>query len=574
MPTAIKRRAPVDDSHLSDISHPVIRQIYANRGVDSTTQLDKRVNALLHYQQLQGIDGAVQVFADAIANKQKIIIVGDFDADGATSTALSILSLRRMGAENIEYLVPNRFDFGYGLSPQIVDVAHQQGAQVIMTVDNGIACIEGVDRAKQHNMRVVVTDHHLAADQLPNADAIVNPNQPGCDFLSKHLAGVGVAFYVMLALRSHLKSKNWFEKTAIVEPNLAEYLDIVALGTVADVVPLDENNRILVHQGLQRIRSGRCRPGITALIDIAGRNASTMVASDLGFVLGPRLNAAGRLDDMSLGIECLLCDDPRDARKMALQLDNLNKERREIQESMQQEALSSLQSIEHSDLESRAGIVLYKQDYHQGVVGILAGKIKDKYNRPTIAFAHQTDSLLKGSARSIQGIHIRDLLEDINNQFPQVIDKFGGHAMAAGVTLKLEQLEAFQRAFAHVSQKWLEAHDLTDNVMTDGELQDVDFSIDFAQQLKNAGPWGQGFPEPIFDGEFRIHEQKLLSGKHLKLLLSSSDGQLIDGIAFNVDTQSLPSERAERVKLAYKLDINVFRGRTNLQLMIEALEPL
>lgn len=574
MPTAIKRRAPVDDSHLSDISHPVIRQIYANRGVDSTTQLDKRVNALLHYQQLQGIDGAVQVLADAIANKQKIIIVGDFDADGATSTALSILSLRRMGAENIEYLVPNRFDFGYGLSPQIVDVAHQQGAQVIMTVDNGIACIEGVDRAKQHNMRVVVTDHHLAADQLPNADAIVNPNQPGCEFLSKHLAGVGVAFYVMLALRSHLKSKNWFEKTAIVEPNLAEYLDIVALGTVADVVPLDENNRILVHQGLQRIRSGRCRPGITALIDIAGRNASTMVASDLGFVLGPRLNAAGRLDDMSLGIECLLCDDPRDARKMALQLDNLNKERREIQESMQQEALLSLQSIEHSDLESRAGIVLYKQDYHQGVVGILAGKIKDKYNRPTIAFAHQTDSLLKGSARSIQGIHIRDLLEDINNQFPQVIDKFGGHAMAAGVTLKLEQLEAFQRAFAHVSQKWLEAHDLTDNVMTDGELQDVDFSIDFAQQLKNAGPWGQGFPEPIFDGEFRIHEQKLLSGKHLKLLLSSSDGQLIDGIAFNVDTQSLPSERAERVKLAYKLDINVFRGRTNLQLMIEALEPL
>ncbi|GAB5380911.1 MAG: single-stranded-DNA-specific exonuclease RecJ [Aliiglaciecola sp.] len=574
MPTAIKRRAPVDDSHLSDISHPVIRQIYANRGVDSTTQLDKRVNALLHYQQLQGIDGAVQVLADAIANKQKIIIVGDFDADGATSTALSILSLRRMGAENIEYLVPNRFDFGYGLSPQIVDVAHQQGAQVIMTVDNGIACIEGVDRAKQHNMRVVVTDHHLAADQLPNADAIVNPNQPGCDFLSKHLAGVGVAFYVMLALRSHLKSKNWFEKTAIVEPNLAEYLDIVALGTVADVVPLDENNRILVHQGLQRIRSGRCRPGITALIDIAGRNASTMVASDLGFVLGPRLNAAGRLDDMSLGIECLLCDDPRDARKMALQLDNLNKERREIQESMQQEALSSLQSIEHSDLESRAGIVLYKQDYHQGVVGILAGKIKDKYNRPTIAFAHQTDSLLKGSARSIQGIHIRDLLEDINNQFPQVIDKFGGHAMAAGVTLKLEQLEAFQRAFAHVSQKWLEAHDLTDNVMTDGELQGVDFSIDFAQQLKNAGPWGQGFPEPIFDGEFRIHEQKLLSGKHLKLLLSSSDGQLIDGIAFNVDSQSWPNEQAERVKLAYKLDINVFRGRTNLQLMIEALEPL
>ncbi|MDP5041587.1 MAG: single-stranded-DNA-specific exonuclease RecJ, partial [Paraglaciecola sp.] len=428
----ITRRVPADNAHLPANLHPVIRQIYADRGVQNEQQLLRTTQSLLHYNELKGVSGAVNLLVTAIQSQQKIMVVGDFDADGATSTALCMLSLTMLGSKQHSYLVPNRFDFGYGLSPEIVDVAAREGAELIMTVDSGIACFAGVEKAKALGLKVLITDHHLAASRLPIADAIVNPNQPGCEFLSKNLAGVGVAFYLMLALRAELNKQNWFVRQNMPMPNLAELLDIVALGTVADVVPLDSNNRILVHQGLQRIRSDQCCKGIQAIMEVAGRDKSKLMASDLGFVVGPRLNAAGRLDDMSLGIECLLTDNPARARQIAVQLDSLNQERREIESSMQQEAVKALEQLNLAADALPFGLVLYKQDYHQGVIGILAGRIKEKYFRPTIAFAHQDDVLLKGSARSIPGVHIRDLLETINSQYPGLIIKFGGHALAAG----------------------------------------------------------------------------------------------------------------------------------------------
>ncbi|MFQ3236351.1 MAG: single-stranded-DNA-specific exonuclease, partial [Paraglaciecola sp.] len=424
----ITRRPPQTDSHLPDTLHPVLKQIYASRGITASSQLERSAKSLLHYRQLSGIEQAVTILAHSLANNKRIIIVGDFDADGATSTALCMLTLGMMGSKNHSYLVPNRFNFGYGLSPEIVEVAKEQGGEVILTVDSGIACLAGVDKAKALDMTVVITDHHLAGATLPNADAIVNPNQPDCDFMSKNLAGVGVAFYLMLALRAHLRENRWFELQNLAVPNLADLLDIVALGTVADVVQLDENNRILVHQGLLRIRSDKCRPGIQALIDVAGRDRRKMVASDLGFVLGPRLNAAGRLDDMSMGIECLLTSSEATARQIAVELDSLNTERREIETSMQQEAIKALESVQLTEDNLPHGLVLYQSDFHQGVIGILAGRIKEKYFRPTVAFAHHDEHTLKGSARSIPGLHIRDLLEELSSRYPGVITKFGGHA--------------------------------------------------------------------------------------------------------------------------------------------------
>lgn len=572
--STIVRRGRVDDSHLSSISQPIVRQIFAARGISSTTELDRSAGSLLRYTSLQGVDAAVRVLADAIENGQNIVVIGDFDADGATSTALSMLALTDFGSKNHSYLVPNRFNFGYGLSPQIVEVAHQQNADVIMTVDNGIACLEGSNRAKELGIKVVITDHHLAAETLPNVDAIVNPNQPGCEFLSKNLAGVGVAFYVMLALRSYLNEKQWFKQKQIPVPNLACYLDIVALGTVADVVPLDNNNRILVYQGLQRIKSAKCRPGITALIDIAGKNASRMVATDLGFVLGPRLNAAGRLDDMALGIECLLATDPALARRMAVQLDSLNQERKDIQNSMQDEAIASLDSIDLTAESLPDGIVLCEESFHQGVIGILAGRIKDKFNRPTIAFAYQDSSELKGSARSIQGLHIRDLLEDLNSQNPGLIKKFGGHAMAAGLTIDASKLAEFSALFAEKTKQQLAGQNLDGEILSDGSLSKNEFSIEFAQALKDAGPWGQGFAEPIFDDEFQLVEQRVLGGKHLKMMVKHQTGVLIDAIAFNIDGDEWPNHQIQKVHLAFKLDINEFRGRISLQLLVEHVVPV
>ena len=528
----IRRRSPVSDDHLPGSIDPTLRQIYAARGITTEQQLERSAKALLHYKDMSGIDKAVSILADALAQGRRIIIVGDFDADGATSTALSMLALGMMGSKNHDYLVPNRFDFGYGLSPQIVDVAHDRGAQVIMTVDNGIACFAGVQRAKELGITVVITDHHLAATSLPIADAIVNPNQPHCAFMSKNLAGVGVAFYLMLALRAYLRQIDWFNEKSIPVPNLADLLDIVALGTVADVVPLDENNRILVHQGLLRIRSDKCRPGIQALVDVAGRDKRKMVASDLGFVIGPRLNAAGRLDDMSMGIECLLTDSDYKAKQIAVELDSLNRERREIEQSMQQEAVKTLENLQLCEDDMPHGLVLYQADFHQGVIGILAGRIKEKYFRPTIAFAHQDDAVLKGSARSIPGVHIRDLLE-------------------------------------HLAGK-----PLAGELISDGEIPLASLTLEFSQLLKDAGPWGQGFPEPLFDGEFELMEQRIVGQKHLKIMLRLPSGKLIDGIAFNVDTNIWPNEQCKRVELAYKLDINEFRGRTSLQFLIEGLNPL
>ena len=570
----ITRRKSLNCEHLPTDLHPRLRQIYADRGVQAPAELERTTQSLLHYAQLRGIQAAVALLADALKAQQKIIIVGDFDADGATSTALCLLSLGMLGSSNHTYLVPNRFDFGYGLSPEIVEVAAAQQADLIMTVDSGIACFAGVAKAKELGIKVLITDHHLAADTLPNADAIVNPNQPGCEFISKNLAGVGVAFYLMLALRAELKNRGWFAERGVQIPNLAELLDIVALGTVADVVPLDSNNRILVHQGLQRIRSEYCRPGIKAIMEVAGRDKSRLVASDLGFVVGPRLNAAGRLDDMSLGIECLITDNHAIARQIAVQLDSLNRERREIEGSMQQEAVKALDSLSFQPHTMPYGLVLYQADYHQGVIGILAGRIKDKYFRPTIAFAHQDDALLKGSARSIPGVHIRDLLESINLKHPGLIIKFGGHAMAAGLTIELAKLQQFEQVFHQVAQQLLHDKPLASEVLSDGQLSKEHYSIEFAQQLKDAGPWGQGFAEPIFDDEFELLEQKLLGGKHLKMLLRYQGELLLDAIAFNIDPLLWPNLACKRARLAFKLDINEFRGKRSLQLMVEAILAL
>lgn len=570
----ITRRQPIDASHLPASIPEKIRQIYASRGIKHAQELEKSTQSLLHFNQLKGIDAAVALLVAAIEQQHKIIIVGDFDADGATSTALCLLSLKMLGAKNYSYLVPNRFDFGYGLSPEIVEVAAQQQAQLIMTVDSGIACFAGVKKAKSLGLKVLITDHHLAADTLPEADAIVNPNQPGCDFLSKNLAGVGVAFYLMLALRTALKKQGWFEHQAIAVPNLAELLDIVALGTVADVVPLDSNNRILVHQGLQRIRSDQCRPGIQAIMDVAGRDKTRLVAADLGFVVGPRLNAAGRLDDMAMGIECLITDSHSHARKIALELDSLNRERREIESSMQVEAVAALEKLNLASDQLPSALVLYQADYHQGVIGILAGRIKEKYFRPTIAFAHQDELLLKGSARSIPGLHIRDLLESINLRYPDLIMKFGGHAMAAGLTIELAKLAQFEEAFHRTADEWLQGQSLVGEVLSDGQLNYQEFNLEFAQQLKNAGPWGQAFPEPIFDDEFELLEQKLLGGKHLKMMVRFEHKLLLDAIAFNIDPAIWPNKQCHNIRLAFKLDINEFRGRRNLQLMVEGMIAL
>lgn len=570
----IKRRESKDFSHLPQTLPQRLRQIYANRGITNSQELERSTQSLLHFNQLMGIDAAVQLLVDAIHKQQKIMIVGDFDADGATSTALCLLSLKMMGATNYSYLVPNRFDFGYGLSPEIVEVAAQQNAQLIMTVDSGIACFAGVEKAKKLGLKVLITDHHLAADTLPKADAIVNPNQPGCEFLSKNLAGVGVAFYLMLALRTALKQQGWFEQHNMSMPNLAELLDIVALGTVADVVPLDSNNRILVHQGLQRIRSDKCRPGIQAIMEVAGRDKSKLVASDLGFVVGPRLNAAGRLDDMSMGIECLVTDNHSHARQIAVQLDSLNRERREIESSMQQEAVKALDGLSLNTESLPFALVLYQADYHQGVIGILAGRIKDKYFRPTIAFAHQDELLLKGSARSIPGLHIRDLLESINLRYPGLIIKFGGHAMAAGLTIERAKLAQFESALHQVTEECLQGKSMVGEVLSDGQLSNLEYTIEFAQILKDAGPWGQGFLEPVFDDEFELIEQKLLGGKHLKMMVRYQGNLLLDAIAFNIDPMLWPNTSCQRVSLAFKLDINEFRGRRNLQLMVEAILAL
>ena len=565
-------RREVTGASLSSDLHPVIDRIYRGRNIANLDDLENGLKGLTHFNVLKGMPQAAQILANAVVQNKRIIIVGDFDADGATSTSVCILALRAMGYQNVDFLVPNRFDFGYGLSVPIVDEAAKQGAEVIVTVDNGMSCIDGVTHAKSLGMQVVVTDHHLPGDVLPPADAIVNPNQPGCEFPSKNLAGVGVAFYIMLALKAELQQQGHFEKAGLAPPNLASLLDIVAVGTVADVVVLDKNNRILVHQGLQRIRAGKCRPGIKALVEVANRDCAHLTSTDLGFVVGPRLNAAGRLDDMSQGIACLLEDETIQARMIAAELDALNKERREIETGMKAQAEIVLEQMALDEGDMPSALVVYREDFHQGVIGIVAGRLKEKYLKPVIAFAHQDDEIIKGSARSIPGVHIRDVLDEVNTRYPGVIEKFGGHAMAAGLSLSVAKLQEFEQAFVDIARAHMAKLDGNHALLSDGDLSSKELCLPFAHLLRQAGPFGQGFESPLFDGEFALLDQRLVGQKHLKMVLKSDGANEVDAIAFNVDLKSWPNAMVKRVHIAYRLDINVFRGQETVQLIVEQIE--
>lgn len=570
----ITRRTTTGRIDLPGDIHPVLRRIYAARNIRSTQELDYSLSELLPFNQLKGITRAVQLLAQTIIENKKILIVADYDADGATSCVLAKHGLESMGARNVNYIVPNRFEFGYGLSTEIVEVAAEMKPDLIVTVDNGISSVDGVQRARDKGIDVLITDHHLPGNELPNANAIVNPNQPGDKFPSKMLAGVGVMFYILVALRAHFREQNWFHEQNLTEPNLAEFLDLVALGTVADVVPMDRNNRLLVSQGLARIRSGKCRPGIKALLVAANRTLERVSAQDIGFAVGPRLNAAGRLSDMSLGIECLLSFEEMQATKMAIRLDELNKERREIQEEMQEQALIDIKKLDLNEAELPFGVCLFNETWHQGVIGILASKIKDKLHRPVIAFAKDNNGFIKGSARSVSFVHIRDVLDTIAGQHPGLIDKFGGHAMAAGMSIKETDFDKFKQVFDQELRRFVAEEDLNGSIHSDGELTDSEISFGLASDIKQAGPWGQGFPEPQFDGEFELVDSRIVGEKHLKLQLRArARGKIIDAIAFNFTDENW-SKKPERIHTVYRLDINEFRGRRQLQMLLENIEPV
>ncbi|BCD84424.1 single-stranded-DNA-specific exonuclease RecJ [Pseudomonas solani] len=565
------RPLPATLPDLGDLP-PLLTRLYAARGVQSAAELDKGLARLIPYQQLKGIDAAVELLVQALEQRQRILYVGDFDADGATASTVGVLGLRMLGAAHVDYLVPNRFEYGYGLTPEIVAVALERRPDLLVTVDNGISSVDGVAAAKAAGLKVLVTDHHLPGPELPAADAIVNPNQPGCEFPSKAMAGVGVIFYVLLALRARLRQLDWFTRTGRPDANLAELLDLVALGSVADVVPLDANNRILVHQGLARIRAGRARAGLKAVLEVAGRPAARITSTDLGFILGPRLNAAGRLDDMSLGIECLLCEDEALARDMAVQLDQLNQDRKAIEQGMQREALAQLKDLPLEDLPF--GLCLFEADWHQGVIGILASRMKERYHRPTIAFADAGEGLLKGSARSVQGFHIRDALDAVAARHPGLISKFGGHAMAAGLSLPVENFGAFAAAFDAEVRRQLDEEDLTGRLLSDGQLSVQEFHLELARALRQAGPWGQHFPEPVFHGIFQVVQQRLVGERHLKLVLKTECGSVqLDGIAFNIDRDQWPNPTVRWAEVAYKLDVNEYRGQESVQLMVAHIAP-
>lgn len=554
--------------------HPVLQTVYQHRKIKSLDEIDTQLNQLLPFDGLLNIELAVEEIVAAIKNDKNILIVGDFDADGATSTVVAVRTLRQFGANHVAYLVPNRFDFGYGLTVELVEYACQTKPDLIITVDNGISSIEGVKYANEQGIDVVVTDHHLAADVLPDAKAIVNPNQPDCTFASKSVAGVGVIFYVMMAVRSSLRESGWFSSD-IKEPNLAKILDLVALGTVADVVPLDKNNRILVDQGLKRIRAGQCCPGITAILKVANRNQSNCVASDLGFAVGPRLNAAGRLKDMSLGIECLLSDDVTFCNHIAEQLHDLNSQRRSIESDMLDQALLILddliESLDNDEMPN--AIVIFHESWHQGVIGILASRIKERFHRPVIAFAKSDNGEIKGSARSIKGLNIRDALDLVDKKQTGLIHKFGGHAMAAGLSLDETNFELFKASFVTAVSESLSASDLVNELVTDGELNPADFNMPLAELLRFSGPWGQQFPEPLFDNVFEVLEWRIVGEKHLKMKLQPEQGGVaVDAIAFNMTNEQL-GENNDRIRAVYKLDVNEFRNNKSLQLMIEYLEP-
>lgn len=579
MNAVIKRRqipagAPAPD--FSSATSTLLQKIFCHRGLYSDEDIALGLNGLLS-PQLKGLEEAVAIVKDSLFNHTRVLIVGDFDADGATSCAVLTRGLEAMGHSNVRFIVPNRFEFGYGLTPEIVDIAKPLAPDVIVTVDNGISSIQGVLAAKQAGIKVVVTDHHLPGDELPAADAIVNPNQSGCEFASKNLAGVGVVFYLLLALRAALREENYFSVER-PEPNLAELLDLVALGTVADVVPLDKNNRILVEQGLRRIRAGKACVGIKALLQIAGRNAANLTASDLGFVLGPRLNAAGRLDDISIGIAVLLTDDLSLACDIAQELDNLNKDRRTIEQGMKREAEKLLDTLHQEMLP--VGVCLYEAGWHQGIVGILASRIKEKHHRPTICFAPASDdpdcNELKGSARSIPGLHIRDALDLVASHNPGLIQKFGGHAMAAGLSLEKNKFKQFCQVFDSTVQSLLSEEQLEKQLLSDGDLHADDLTLATAQVVKREFPWGQGVPEPLFDGEFQLVQQRIVGGSHLKMVLAKKDQPQTqyDAIAFYIDIERWPDSAVQRVHVAYSLDVNEFRGQRSLQLLVRQIEKI
>ena len=565
---------------------PVMARLFAARGVASATQLAPQLAHLIAPAQMRGIATAAELLADAIIERQQLLIVADYDADGATACAVAIRALRAMGGR-VDYLVPNRFDFGYGLTPEIVRLAQQRRPDILITVDNGIASVEGVAEANRLGMRVIVTDHHLPGAALPAAAAIVNPNQPGCEFPSKHLAGVGVIFYLLLVLRRELRDRGVFSGKsalsetgalpdsvvpalgavprlgAIAEPKLASLLDIVALGTIADVVRLDDNNRRLVAQGLARIRAGQACAGIRALLRVAGREAGKATSYDLGFVVGPRLNAAGRLTDMSLGIECLITDDEARAGEIASQLDALNQQRRQIETGMQETALAKLEGVDPRD---NFTLCMFEPDWHQGVIGILASRLKDRFHRPAIAFARGGDGMLKGSGRSIAALHLRDALDLVAKRHPGLIAKFGGHAAAAGLTIAEAGLPLFVQAFEAISRGLLSPADLTQVLETDGELSASQITIELAVAMQGI-VWGQGFPPPRFDGVFIVENQRFVGEKHLKLAVRNG------AVQFEAIRFFEPSLLPQTVRLIYRPEANEFNGSRRLQLVIEHWEP-
>ncbi len=547
---------------LSDLD-PVHARLFAMRGISAASELDYGLANLAPVGSLDNVDTAVELLLSK--RNERIVVVGDFDVDGATSTALVLRCLREFGFEDVDYLVPNRFEYGYGLTPEIVREAAKSKPALLVTVDNGISSIAGVDEAKAANMAVLITDHHLPGDQLPDADVIVNPNLPGSKFLSRNLAGVGVAFYVVAALGKTLEQQGQAGAARIP----ATYLDLVALGTVADVVPLDHNNRILVEQGIRRMRAGKTVPGISALLHQSGRLIGRTVSTDLGFAVGPRLNAAGRLEDMSLGIECLLTDDQALAAQYAATLDQINRERREIESTMRDQAFAYVDSLDARRLPGC--VCLYQADWHQGVVGLIASRVKERCHRPVIAFAKESDGFLKGSARSVSGVHIRDLLESISSARPGLIDKFGGHAMAAGLTISESAFDEFKELAATQLSRLYPDADFSGAILSDGVLPNDALNLPFARGLREAGPWGSGFPEPMWSGDFDVLEQRTVGEKHLKLRVRpAAGGAALDAIAFN---QAGPAYRGI-VQLAYRLDVNEYRGVESAQLIVEQIASL
>ncbi|MDB3993157.1 single-stranded-DNA-specific exonuclease RecJ [Gammaproteobacteria bacterium] len=578
MSIIVHRKVDSPELNFSGSVHPLLQKIYKQRSISAAEDLELGLKNLLTPEKFKGMDVAVTLLARALEEQQRVLIVADFDADGATSCALATNVLKQFGLKNIEYIVPNRFEYGYGLTPEIVQVGKSLKPDLIITVDNGISSVEGVEVANSLGISVLITDHHIAPDILPAAQAVVNPNQLGCDFPSKCIAGVGVIFYLMLALRSRLRKDGWFKKSNLKEPNLADQLDLVALGTIADVVALDRNNRILVCEGIKRIKAGKTRPGIEALLRVSRRDARRLKTSDLGFSVAPRLNAAGRLEDMSTGIECLLTNSENEAYLLALQLDSINQDRKQIELDMREQAF---QSLEHLVIETDnlpAALCLFDERWHQGVVGIVASRIKDKFNRPAIAFA-QVDAAdsevveLKGSARSIQGFHIRDALDAVATQNPGLITKFGGHAMAAGLSLAKDNFDSFSRAFNSHAKKLLSEDQLRAVVLSDGPAEPEWLTLETANVIESAGPWGQEFEEPLFDGRFNLIEQRRLSGNHLKMVLSpKQDAQrVVDAIAFNVSEEDWPAEKVTEIEIVYRIDANEFRGTETLQLKVEQI---